>query len=342
MWESSAKRTTDFSMREPDPVNRQTEQATVIKDILTGIVASIAIFLITLYVPLLGFFVALILPMPIMFYRLKLGRNPGVFIMGAAFGVISVVTGTFNVDMLFYGALLLTGFFLGEFIEMHLSVEKTGAYTCLSTIGLCTALFFLYSAMTGQSVFQILTDYVAVNLEMTLKLYAGMGLPQENIDILSNSIDTIQFVLVRILPAIVITMLLIVTWINILLIRTVLSKKGIRMVQLELLNRWRAPEQLVWLVILFGLLLMAPSRAVKITGLNCIIVFMPIYFFQGIAIVSFFFEKKGFPNLLRVFIYGIIAVQQLFLFLVVGLGFFDTWIDFRKVAEKNTTDGNQT
>jgi uncharacterized protein YybS (DUF2232 family) len=57
---------------------------------------------------------------------------------------------------------------------------------------------------------------------------------------------------------------------------------------------------------------------------------MMIYFFQGIAIVSFYVEKKQFPRLLRVMLYGLIAMQQLLLLLVIAVGFFDTWIDFRR------------
>ena len=33
-------------------------------------------------------------------------------------------------------------------------------------------------------------------------------------------------------------------------------------------------------------------------------------------------------------LYGLIVLQQLLLIVVIGLGFFDTWIDFRKL-DKN-------
>jgi uncharacterized protein YybS (DUF2232 family) len=64
---------------------------------------------------------------------------------------------------------------------------------------------------------------------------------------------------------------------------------------------------------------------------------MTIYFFQGIAIISFYFEKKRFPRLLRIVLYSLIALQQVVLLVVVGLGFFDMWLNFRKlgVEKKN-------
>jgi uncharacterized protein YybS (DUF2232 family) len=83
-----------------------------------------------------------------------------------------------------------------------------------------------------------------------------------------------------------------------------------------------------------GALLLLPNTLVKIAGLNGLLVLMMIYFFQGIAIVSFYFEKKRFPRILRIFLYSVIGLQQLMLFLVIGLGFFDMWLNFRKFEAK--------
>ncbi|MCP4670460.1 MAG: DUF2232 domain-containing protein, partial [Desulfobacula sp.] len=55
------------------------------------------------------------------------------------------------------------------------------------------------------------------------------------------------------------------------------------------------------------------------------------YFFQGIAIVSFLFTKKRAPFALRFFLYILIAIQPFFMFLVIGMGLFDTWFNFRKL-----------
>ena len=61
---------------------------------------------------------------------------------------------------------------------------------------------------------------------------------------------------------------------------------------------------------------------------------MSVYFFQGIAIVSFYFNKKQFPRVIRIFLYTLIAIQQLVLLAVIGLGFFDMWFNFRKLGKQ--------
>ena len=59
-------------------------------------------------------------------------------------------------------------------------------------------------------------------------------------------------------------------------------------------------------------------------------------FFQGIAIVSFFFEKKQFPRPMRIILYVMIAAQQILLLVVIGVGFFDMWINFRKLEKQKS------
>ena len=144
--------------------------------------------------------------------------------------------------------------------------------------------------------------------------------------------EQIQYVLVRILPALAVGSTLFVAWVNLLMARSVLLSRDLFFPDFGPLNRWKVPEVLVWGVIASALLLLFPSRAMKVIGLNGLIVFMVVYFLEGIAIVSFFFEKKQFPRFLRSTIYVFIFIQQIICLLVIGLGFFDTWLDFRRLS----------
>ncbi|MBF0573431.1 MAG: DUF2232 domain-containing protein [Desulfamplus sp.] len=335
------------------------EKNRLVMEIFSGIAISMLIILLTTYFPVFGLFMALILPMPILYFRLKLGRNLGALIMFTVFAMTFVATELFSgggasgitgslqdasdkfsisIDLLFYGSLLLTGFAFGECLELRLSIEKSFVYTVISTLAICSALFFLYALSTGQGVVSIVSDYISDNLKLTLTLYENMGMSQESIEIIENSIEAIKYVLVRMLPALITTFLVFVIWVNTLFIKKILTKKGIYLAELKNLNQWKAPEHLVWVVIFLGLLMIIPGKNVKIVAFNCIMILMPIYFFQGIAIISFIFERKNFPPLLKVSIYIIIAIQQILVLGIIGLGFFDTWINFRKIGILNNSD----
>ena len=101
----------------------------------------------------------------------------------------------------------------------------------------------------------------------------------------------------------------------------------------EKLNQWQAPDLLVWAVIGSGLLMLFPASATKLLGLNVLLISTTIYFFQGIAIVSFFFEKIQIPRFLKILIYIIIALWQLAWLAVIGIGLFDMWFNFRKLKK---------
>ncbi|MBF0228977.1 MAG: DUF2232 domain-containing protein [Desulfamplus sp.] len=335
------------------------EKHRLVMEIFSAIAISMLIIFLTTYFPIFGIFTAFILPMPILYFRLKLGRNSGALIMFVVFAMTFVATELFSgggqseitgslqdvsdrfsisIDLLFYGSLLLTGFALGESLELRLSIEKSFIYTVISTLGVGSALFFLYALSTGQGIGSIVSGYISDNLKLTLALYEDMGMSPENIDIIENSIEAIQYVLIRMLPALITTLLVFVIWVNTLFIKKILTKKGISIAELENLNQWKAPEHLVWVVIVLVLLMIIPGKNLKIVALNCIMILMPIYFFQGIAIMSFIFERKKFPPLLKVSIYIIIAIQQIFILVIIGLGFFDTWINFRKIGILNDSD----
>jgi uncharacterized protein YybS (DUF2232 family) len=65
---------------------------------------------------------------------------------------------------------------------------------------------------------------------------------------------------------------------------------------------------------------------------------MLVYMLQGFAIISFYFDRKSVPVFIRVFIYATVAIQQFLLLFVIGLGFFDTWFNVRRID----TDGNNS
>jgi len=277
---------------------------------------------------------ALFIPLPILFYRLRLGRINGLVIPIISSLVMVVFIGGISLDILFFAGLLLIGFILGELFELNLSIEKTTLYASGSVVLSGLIGLIISSMLTGEGVLAIVSNYVAKNLELTLVLYQSMGMSQENVQLISQSLDKIQHVLVTIIPALVSTSTLFVAWISILLAKPVLISRSLHYPDFGPLNLWMAPDYLVWVVIGCGLALFLPIPVIKVIGLNGLLILMTVYFFQGIAIVSYYFNKKRFPKILRVFLYTLMALQQLILLAVIGLGFFDLWINFRRLGKE--------
>jgi len=73
----------------------------------------------------------------------------------------------------------------------------------------------------------------------------------------------------------------------------------------------------------------------RIFAFNILLVIGAAYFIQGLAIIAYFFHKNNVPRFLRGLTYVLIAFEQIFTLLVVGLGLFDLWGDFRRLGKNN-------
>ncbi|MBW1833605.1 MAG: YybS family protein [Deltaproteobacteria bacterium] len=312
----------------------QTVQGNISKDIISGVAIIGLIFTASTYLPIIGFFFSLFIPLPILFYRSKLGRTTGIIVYILSIIIMIVMTGSISLDIFFFAELLLLGFVLSELFEMRLSIEKTISYACASVLITGIVILFFYSNLSNTGIYTLASEYISRNLELTMAMYESMGVPEKSIHVISNSMEKIHYVLIRIIPAMLISLTLFVSWTNLLIAKPLLKAKNIFFPDFDSLKLWKAPEFMVWLFIGCGVTLILPDNSFKILGLNGLIILMTIYFFQGIAIVSFYFEKKNVPRIFRIFLYSVLALQQLVLLFVIGLGFFDMWINFRKLGGK--------
>jgi uncharacterized protein YybS (DUF2232 family) len=91
---------------------------------------------------------------------------------------------------------------------------------------------------------------------------------------------------------------------------------------------WKAPEQLVWLLIVSGFMFFIAEGLFRQVGLNLLIVLLLVYYVQGLAVITDLFERKQLPLFLRAMGYAMTIFLGPLPF--AGIGIFDLWIDFRK------------
>lgn len=304
----------------------------IFKDTLKGIFLSSLLCMACLYIPVIGFLFALLIPLPVLFYSSKLGRKTGLIVSGTTIFIIICVLRTITIDLVFFAELLFLGFMLSEFFRVNLSVERTIAYACCAVLATGIISLIILSNIKGAGIYAVVSEYVGVNLKHSIDIYKQMGMPEENIRMISDNMEFILYVFVRLIPSLVIASILFLSWINLLIAKPLFVKKALSYPDFGSLNLWKAPDQLVWLVIGSLCMFLIPDKAVRVFGINILIVMMPIYFFQGIAIVSFYFEKKRLPRGIRILLYSVIAFQYLAALFIAGLGFFDIWLNVRKIG----------
>ena len=97
--------------------------------------------------------------------------------------------------------------------------------------------------------------------------------------------------------------------------------------------QWKAPEQLVWVLILSGFIVAFADGPLATVALNLLVILLPVYFLQGLAVIDCFFRRKAFSPVIRTIGYLLLTLVNPLPMLVTGIGVFDLWADFRKPRE---------
>jgi uncharacterized protein YybS (DUF2232 family) len=306
------------------------------KDLINGIAITGLLIAFSTLLPVLGFFFVMFVPLPTFFYRVKLGRRIGGIIPVVAACLVLGLARGFTADALVLIELLVIGFSLGEFTELRFPVEKIVSYATGVALASAFVGLFFFSLFSGSGMVSILSEHMTNNMEQTLALYEELEMPEPTVQLIKDSKERIIYFLVRITPGLMAVYLLMTAWVNLLLARSFFKAKTWFGTDFGTLNAWKAPEVLVWVAIGSGVALFLPSPMLKFIGMNGLLVLMVVYFFQGMAIVAFFFEKKKLPKFLKIVLYVLIFIQQILIFFIIGLGFFDVWLDLRRLNPEKT------
>lgn len=133
--------------------------------------------------------------------------------------------------------------------------------------------------------------------------------------------------IVQVLPALLVLSGGAVLLINVLLIRAWMPE-----VDQQDLRRWRAPDGLMWALIASGFGMFAPYHGAALVATNLFILLLGCYFCQGLAIVAYYLTRYRVPRGLRIATYALVVLQHVVAAVVLLLGVFDLWADFRRVT----------
>lgn len=237
---------------------------------------------------------------------------------------------------LFFAAL---GALLGEFESRNYSPTRLVGQTA----GLAALLVFLWIAVYTRGNFPGLVTgletYFVDLIRSLLEVQQANEEVQVQIRFLRDHAEQIAAYTVGMLPGMVINVILFVTWLNIVVSRKVFYKE-LLFPALGPLRRWRLPFAAVWAVIAAAFLLIADRYLfqtgwLQFVAYNAFLVFLLVYFFQGLAIMVFFSVRWSLSPMIRFLLYAILILffQPVGL-LLVAFGFFDSWFDFRKLTPK--------
>ena len=302
------------------------------KELVVGIAATLLFFLAVLLVPVVGAFAGILTPLPslLFFYRLGSPTGYGVAAGSAAAGTILLLVLHAGGGVPFFIVMLSLGILLAQGMRYGWSLERTVGTAVISVFLTGGFLFWLMGGGAEGNLFKLLEDDLRSAVSAALQQY---GAASPEIKAMEQGILASIPTVVRLFPGVGFSAVLIASWINVLITRWHCSRRGIPFPQWVEWTLWKAPEVLVWGVIACGFMILMPLPQGKLLGMNGLLALGTIYFFQGLSIAAYWFDRWNLPKLLRGVLYALLLLQQ---FATLGLmlaGFFDTWGDFRRLTK---------
>ncbi len=305
----------------------------VISKFFLALASSAFLMISGVMVPPLGIIVLPFVPQPVLFFGFKYGIGLGMGVLLAATSIFLLVAG--EEFALIYGVFALVTGLLFALLGRVRSIEYL-------VVGIATTLFvatgglLLYFFGSWLVMVQDFRASLSNNLLAAARVHEQMGFAQESLDLLKERAPQIVEMVLRLLPSLLFVTFCLIVLINLFFLRRRFPERWSQWFALENLKEWKGPEHLVWVLILCGFVPFIPGlESLTFIAVNVLVVIGACYFAQGLAIIAYFFHKNNVPRLLRGVTYLLIFFQQIFTLLVVGLGVFDLWGDFRRLRKKD-------
>lgn len=295
-----------------------------------GAVVAVVIF------PPLAVLIGVLAPAPLLFVYLQRGKTAGLILMGLIFAVLFIMMGSGRA-LLFAAEYAVMAIIMAETIKTRLSMDKCIFMSALGSMIPAVFLMFALFADGETSPVDFFQAQIMQHFELSMEALKTMGESQAEFDSMQAFFEQSSRTFATAYPAFIMVGSMITATVNFFLVRALWIKfYGETLFLKEKFSGLVLPDFMVWGLILSSGSLFLMSGPIVAVGVNLFAVLLLVYLFQGLAIAVYILESKQAPIFLWVLVFFLIIIQPILMGLVIGLGVFDIWVDFRKIRYKNT------
>lgn len=291
------------------------------------------LFVISIYIPLLGTVVSFLCPLPIIMLTLRHSLKLAVIAMVISGLLVSFLAGPFQGLMVILGFGLL-GVVLGYCIKKKYSFNEI--IIIGSAASFISKLFILMLGFWLLDVNPFLFDVEQINeiVNQSLNLYKSMGLTVEQLESLKETLSQTLMIIRIALPALLIISSIFDTFLNYYVARLVLKRFDYQLPASIPFIHWRASKSFFWSYFTGIVLIFIGSKynilLLNKIGINIQVIFSIIFLICGISIVGFFMENRKLSKILKWTAYVIVCIFPLLSQIATWAGMLDAWFDLRK------------
>ena len=303
-----------------------------------GILSAIAIVfaLMSAYLPILGPFVNMLWPVPIILLGVRHGFRWSVMATLSAGVLIAVLMHPLHALSVVVGFGLI-GIVLGHAIREAYSPGKALVWGSLASLLSKVAVLGLSAFILGINPLEMQIDVMAKGTEEALAMYRSMGMQEEELQRLAATMGQLVDVLRIILPAGFAMAAVVDTYLNFIVARLVLRRLGMDVPAFPPFREWRFHGGLAYA---YALALVGAywgsSREwlwLRDIAMNVQVVASLFLFVQGLALVVFLTDKYRLPKFVRGLILLLLVTNGFLTQMVIYAGVAEAWVDVRRLRK---------
>lgn len=300
--------------------------------VINSLLALLLFYYASIQLPVFGLVVGALMPLPIILTIRRAGWLPGLLLVAAGMGLLFYVEHftTIKAEMLPFLHMVVIGFAIAFFTVHQYRLEIIVGATVLLAVSLQAGTLLFLAWQQGISPMVYLQQMVAEIWTLFSKIIENEPILQQELQLSGLNVAEFTTRIAQLTPAFLVINSTLVVLMNYLLSRNLAGPLGYIDQKLPL-NSWEAPGWLIFVFIGAGFLLLVPHQVVRLSGINVLLVCGFFYFFQGLAILAFYFKRFQVPRIFRWIVYFFLVLLKPAMLFVVIVGLIDLWLDLRRL-----------
>jgi uncharacterized protein YybS (DUF2232 family) len=278
-----------------------------------------------------GAFLNLLTPMAAAYLSMRFGLRTGIIVVAVTSLLLLQLATTYTL-VAYLGMFGIGSLLLPLCLRQKLPWDRAVLYATLGS-AIATALMVLVAVVvTGTDLQALINQIIQAEVDQAMQIYRDSGFTESQLLEMQKITDKLAEFIGSSFYGLYLAAVLSVQSLCLLVLQRL--KKNWYQISGTSFAQWRLPAGLIWFLIVAGFSLFVPFDPVALSGRSLLMVLLPLYFLQGMAVVNSFLQRKAYPPLVKGLIYLLLLVLNPLPIIVTSVGVFDLWIDFRRPRQK--------
>ncbi len=303
----------------------------------SSLITAIAVILTLagIYIPLLGY-ALIFLPVPFIIIGVRHGIKYNVLSVVVASIIIGILTEPLRAIFIS----VIGGFSavtMGYSIEKKYGFKKTLFFGVIASIMASIVSFTLMSYFAGINVKEMLEQSFTLGSQINQSIYKSLGSNPDELDEMNKVMENMKNMLIMLLPSSIIFGSAMFAYLNYIVSGSILKRMGKPIEKPERFSYLRLPRNILMgsFIILALTFVLGQWKAVNFETLfaNVLYLFFTVYLIQGLAVASYYMERRGLSKGPRIIIIILVLIIPSASYILMFTGLFDVVFNIRKLEK---------